>query len=186
MTDMDELCTRSIYVTGRKITIHGECCDPVFIVYEGAPLCKRHYLKTKASEDCPICFFTLKEGEKIMLECGHFFHIHCLSKCLEPVCPICRKQLNGVEGAKVFTSTMLKPIIEEIYKLPKGSIKQLIDTFWTALDISKKSEWHADHINTLVGYLEHAYSITENSTARDKEATTNTILALVDEAINNE
>lgn len=48
------------------------------------------------NSSCVICFDEFKKDEELrILNCGHYYHIHCINEWIEknPSCPICRKQL---------------------------------------------------------------------------------------------
>ena len=40
------------------------------------------------STDCPICIEDTGKG--VRLQCGHSYHVHCISKWCENTCPMCR------------------------------------------------------------------------------------------------
>lgn len=165
---MDMICSKPQTVAGRTIRNDGDCCNPVFTVYEGRPLCRYHYLRRKASEDCPICLNPMLEGgRRVMLNCNHFFHIDCLGKCKEPLCPLCRKQMTGKEAAKIFTPTKFTPIIEEIYTLPVETIDNVVDSMTTVVSIAKKSDWHANHVAEILSYLQRTCALAENISRRE-------------------
>ncbi len=44
------------------------------------------------SDNCPICLEIMTKPQ--ILSCGHVFHLHCISQCLSPLCPLCRKKFN--------------------------------------------------------------------------------------------
>lgn len=160
---MDNICSKPMMVAGRTIRNDGDCCNPVFTIYEGRPVCRFHYLRAKAYEECPICLYPMMDGgRRVMLNCNHFFHIDCLGECREPTCPICRQQLTGAEGAMVFTPTVFRPIIEQVYSLPKERIPNVTEAIGAVVGFSQKSDWHANHVNNIISYLQRASALAES------------------------
>lgn len=160
---MDAICSRPINVAGRTIRNDGDCCNPVFTVYEGRPLCRFHYLRMKAHEDCPICLTPMHDGgRRVMLSCCHFYHYDCLGQCREPLCPICRQQMTPQDAAAVFTTPIFRPIIEEIYTLPPSRIDMVVETIRTAISIARRGDWQVSHANDLLHYMGQASNVAES------------------------
>jgi len=43
--------------------------------------------------ECPICMESISGDQLNITNCGHFFHINCLSRIIRNICPTCRKDL---------------------------------------------------------------------------------------------
>lgn len=73
------------------MTSRGHKCNRRAIhVYDNKLLCGKHLEMTKSCEDCSICYYSLTQGKRIKLKCGHYFHRNCLSQCRGEWCPLCR------------------------------------------------------------------------------------------------
>ena len=45
--------------------------------------------------ECSICLEKIESNQKIIkLKCNHTFHIKCLSKIHNHLCPLCRQKIN--------------------------------------------------------------------------------------------
>ena len=56
--------------------------------------------KDKIMQDCVLCISSL-EGNIITTECKHVFHLSCISKMRNDVCPLCRDPLKWKGCAKI-------------------------------------------------------------------------------------
>ena len=142
---------------------HGHVCTrQAFTVYESQPLCRNHLFDVKSREDCPICYSPMFQGSRrIMLSCGHFFHTDCIGLCKDPVCPLCREKMLPKEATDIFTPTIFKPVIEDVYSLSPDRITSLIDTFASIISISRKGDWQCREMTEIVTQFERACNIAE-------------------------
>ena len=48
---------------------------------------------------CIICFENFLIKDVAILNCGHYYHLHCINTWLktEPLCPICRRKAKIIE-----------------------------------------------------------------------------------------
>ncbi|VVA94557.1 unnamed protein product [Arabis nemorensis] len=57
---------------------------------------------TEVEEDvCPTCFYEyIEENPKIVLKCGHMFHLACIYEWMErsQACPFCSKTMLFLDG----------------------------------------------------------------------------------------
>ncbi|KAG7658937.1 Zinc finger RING-type [Arabidopsis suecica] len=63
-------------------------------------------ISTVADEEdvCPTCFYEyIDENPKIVLQCGHIFHLACIYEWMErsEVCPFCSKTMLFLEGEEI-------------------------------------------------------------------------------------
>lgn len=60
---------------------------------------KTRYLKYPENVLCPICLETCMEGGHLRTDCGHTFHVDCLSTWLQMKgeCPTCRADMRTPE-----------------------------------------------------------------------------------------
>ncbi len=69
-------------------------------------------------EDCPICFTTMDNTERLcQLPCGHSFHCNCLKGMRKQKlkCPVCNAENNGVIKSNTFgKSKILKILCKEL------------------------------------------------------------------------
>ena len=72
---------------------------------------------------CSECSYDIEPYDKIILECGHVFHKHCV----EPMnnCPVCSQKIE-----KYYFSKKLKNRKKLIKKLSKKSIKNYVIGLW--------------------------------------------------------
>ena len=86
----------------RKISVHD------FLKMKGTENLKRknlikkkliflHRLQNDEEIECPICMEPIKEGDRAMTYCGHFFCFNCIQHVYNNYnhsCPMCRENLN--------------------------------------------------------------------------------------------
>ena len=107
--------------------------------HDGKKICLFHMYHAKKNEECCICLDSmshLPEKELIMLSCGHLVHFECLSKVLEPVCPMCRTQMSSLEATKVFYPTVIEPLVLRLYSLPPPTVKCVLNIFRCVLYVA--------------------------------------------------
>lgn len=96
-----------------------DCLDPnspiYFVIYNITPPqfalirgnCRNDNL-TIDTDNCPICLlpmtYSLEFTETIKsLQCCHTFHMECLGKMTNGLCPICRMQIQDFESIKEYS-----------------------------------------------------------------------------------
>ena len=85
--------------------------------YNGGHFCRKHINVVKGTEDCAVCLSEMTaSASRIRLSCGHYFHTSCLSQVTKAECPLCRKQFAPRESMRIFDTTIIKPIFEEIFE----------------------------------------------------------------------
>lgn len=163
MADALSLCSKPVRVAGRIIRNDGDCCNPVHAVYEGMPLCRFHFLRIKAREECSICLSSMRDSSKrVMLPCCHFFHLDCLAQCREPLCPICRQQIDPKDAARIFTPTVFRPLIEQIYALPSDRIRNVMNCFQTLVRMAQRENSQiVPFVNDMAAYFGRAHNVAE-------------------------
>ncbi|KAG7589471.1 Zinc finger RING-type [Arabidopsis suecica] len=70
------------------------------------PSLEREEIYSVANEEdvCPTCFYEyIDENPKIVLQCGHIFHLACIYEWMErsKVCPFCSKTMLILEGEEI-------------------------------------------------------------------------------------
>jgi RING-like zinc finger len=124
-----------------------QCSFPEF---HDSQLCIYHLHNLRKQDDCPICFDSLDvpTTEVYMLSCGHLFHTKCLQHCKQPLCPMCRKQMQPIEAVEVFSTTVINPLMMRLYCLPSKSVEYVLRIIETTMDIASYGEtmikalWH--------------------------------------------
>ena len=94
--------------------------------HNGQKLCLGHLIPVKQQEECSICFNELTDGNVILLKCGHMFHFECMSSCMTPQCPLCRKQLEPAEAVATVGKKYIDKLAKQLYSLPIDKIKTAI------------------------------------------------------------
>jgi len=76
-----------------------------------------------SNEKCSICLYYLSDNETSLLNCGHYFHKHCLIQWCTygngKTCPICRKYISNCEecnGKQTLSITTEGKIIPKKYR----------------------------------------------------------------------
>lgn len=94
-------------------THNGSLCQYTALhIYDGRPLCGVHLNVVKANEECSICLCAMTTPTtRIKLDCGHYFHKGCLSRCPRVECPMCREPITPVQAYEVFEATRVRPIM---------------------------------------------------------------------------
>lgn len=86
-------------------------------------------------QNCSICWDKCENSEK--LHCGHFVHIECLKKTINPECPICRTPLKGVPDG------VLPSIFENKHNYKKQvEIERLVEVFTDVIVNIKDEDKH--------------------------------------------
>jgi len=60
------------------------------------PTCYRHRhmnIESFPQNECSVC---LENGTLFTLQCNHAFHLSCLEKMVDSVCPLCRREMIGL------------------------------------------------------------------------------------------
>ncbi len=62
---------------------------------QGSTTCKFH---ATLEMDCGVCYEKITRFNKIVLEpCEHVFHLSCMNKLKEKVCPFCRAEIRNLQ-----------------------------------------------------------------------------------------
>ena len=111
-------------------TQNGSKCQYTAVhIYEGRPLCGVHLNVVKANEECSICLCPMTTPTtRIKLDCGHYFHKGCLSRCPRVECPMCRAPITPVQAYEVFEPTRVRPIMLGTFTLPTEIQPIVMDT----------------------------------------------------------
>jgi hypothetical protein len=90
----------------------------------------------KAREECCICYCNMnKAKERYKLSCGHYFHKHCLEKCVKSECPICRKAFEERESFDLYEHSIVKTLFLEVFAFSPNVQNALFTSFTKLLDI---------------------------------------------------
>jgi hypothetical protein len=109
--------------------------------YDGQRLCGIHMNVKKKEEECAICYYKLKSKTKVLkLECGHMFHVTCLSKCIKRECPLCRDRISPNDCYNIYEDDIIKPIIKRIFKFTEGTQQCILNNINSLIDLYDKSE----------------------------------------------
>ncbi len=100
-----------------------QCAETACFSHEGKRVCIFHLYQAKKNEDCCICLDSMGHPDKelVVLSCGHMLHSKCLSKMIDPCCPMCRRQMTSFEATKVFYPTVIEPIMIKVFALPPST-----------------------------------------------------------------
>lgn len=133
--------------------------------YNGNYYCKKHLRVLKSKEECCICFCNMDDKkDNIELNCGHFFHIRCLSQCQKAICPLCRVQFVPMESYRIFKSTVVKPIAHSIFAFNSNNHGILFGMIRSLINISSKGQWYMETIFAIICSFE---SFTKHPEKRD-------------------
>lgn len=138
------------------------CENSACATYNGMSLCHFHYMSTRCSEECAICLNSLGKngcGGPLMLTCGHMFHLECLEKYKVGRCPLCRKNYNPSECRVIFGTTIVNPLVEEVYALPAHRVDSALDCMRRSLRLCARGDWFTGHLLRFLEYLEGAYDV---------------------------
>lgn len=119
--------------------------------FENEWYCKTHYNFLKSRDECSICFNQMTDTKnRIRLSCGHFFHKTCLSHCHKAECPLCRKAFEPEESVHIFSQTVIKPLMVDLFALPMSTQVFAINSMRSINSLAHISEWHASTMYQLV------------------------------------
>ncbi|XP_010511934.1 PREDICTED: E3 ubiquitin-protein ligase At3g02290-like [Camelina sativa] len=62
------------------------------------------YVADEEEDVCPTCFYEyVEENPKIVLQCGHMFHLACIYEWMErsEACPFCSKTMLFLKGDEI-------------------------------------------------------------------------------------
>jgi hypothetical protein len=108
-----------------------QCGETACFSHEGKNVCIFHLYQAKKNDECCICLDSMGNPDKelVVLSCAHMIHSKCLSKMIEPRCPMCRKQMTSFEATKVFYPTVIEPLMIKVFVLPPSTIKCVLSVF---------------------------------------------------------
>lgn len=112
-----------------------KCGGTAYGKHDGRLYCLHHLLMVKQNEECAICLCDMRNDNKILLSCGHMFHVNCLSECREPECPLCRRQLAPAEALGTMGRKHMEQIGNELYSLPKENVKIALSAIQVVLKV---------------------------------------------------
>lgn len=69
--------------------------------------------------ECPVCYETVAEEKRQILECMHFLCQSCLSKLRAPTCPLCRATITTYRVA-----TVLEPLVLTVLPIVEPSVRR--------------------------------------------------------------
>ena len=128
--------------------------------YNGNYYCKKHLRVFKSKEECCICYCDMDDKkDNIELNCGHFFHIKCLSQCQKAVCPLCRVQFLPFESYRIFKSNVVKPLAHSVFAFNSSTHWSLFGMFRSIVNIASQGQWCMETILFLIcsfeNYIKH-------------------------------
>lgn len=117
-----------------------KCGEEACFHCNGKHVCIYHMYQKNRNDECSICLNSMNTDGKdlFILSCGHMFHVDCLSKAVQPLCPLCRKQFTPIEANYVFYQTVIEPLTSRLYEMPVESIKYCLQAFDLVLCIAKQ------------------------------------------------
>lgn len=125
----------------KKCSYHGKH------IYNGQSYCGKHLQVIKSQEECSICLnpMTVK-AQRVKLSCGHYFHIKCLEQCQKAECPMCRSTFTIGEAYTIYERTVVKPIVNRIFKMPKDVHGALFNNIRFCIELCEKGDWYVSLI----------------------------------------
>lgn len=115
-------------------------------------VCGIHDNMVKASGVCVICLEMMDNPDtRTRLECGHTLHKECASHLDVPCCPSCRRGIYNKYAKRLFTSTKVTPLIDDVFGLTPEKQKAFFDISGRVFEILKNmdKETVADEIMLL-------------------------------------
>ena len=121
-------------------------------IYDGQELCNVHLGYVKAREPCTICLDNMTDSSnRCKLECGHYFHCSCLSKCPNHKCPQCRQPMAPKQAYKVFEGTKVQPLMERVFAASPDTFAEMMSLFEKVATIAERGhQWEIEYVKDLV------------------------------------